>query len=87
MKMTREEVLKTIETFISGTGGKWDWDDFISIRLQNAELDTVRKRCFSVRDEFPNMDPHEYCNEEGMKVLRDLAGALRTSSKGLAKPI
>ena len=77
MKMTREEVAKTIEDFVNGTGGKWDWDDFISIRLQDAELDEVRKKCFSVRDEFPPSDDRQYCSEAGMQVLRDLAVTLR----------
>jgi hypothetical protein len=56
MKMTREQVAKTIEDFVNGTSGKWDWDDFISIRLQDAELDAIRKKCVSVRDEFPPSD-------------------------------
>ena len=77
MKMTREEVAKTIEDFVNGTGGKWDWDDFISIRLQDAELDAVRKKCFSVRDEFPPADDRQYCSEAGMQVLRDLVVTLR----------
>jgi hypothetical protein len=78
MKMTREEVAKTIENFVNGTGGKWDWDDFVSIRLQDAEVDEVRKKCVAVRDEFPPSDPHQYCSEAGMKVLADLAASLRT---------
>ncbi len=79
MKMTREEIAKTIEGFVNGTGGKWDWDDFLAIRLQDAELDEVRKKCFSVRDEFPSSDDRQYCSEAGMQVLRDLAATLRGS--------
>ena len=77
MKRTREEVAKTIEDFVNGTGGKWDWDDFISIRLQDAELDAVRKKCVSVRDEFPPSADRQYCSDAGMQVLRDLAATLR----------
>ena len=77
MKMTREEVAKTIEDFVNGTGGKWDWDDFTAMRLDNAELDTVRHKCFSVRDEFPSTNPQQYCSDAGMQVLRDLATSLR----------
>ena len=77
MKMTREEVAKTIENFVNGTGGKWDWDEFVAIRLQDAELDEVRKKCVSVREEFPPSDPHQYCSEAGMKVLRDILATLR----------
>ncbi len=77
MKMTRKEVAKTIEDFVNGTGGKWDWDDFVSIRLQDSELDAIRQKCVSVRDEFPPSDTRDYCSEAGMQVLRDLLATLR----------
>jgi hypothetical protein len=77
MKMTREEIAKTIEGFVNRTDGKWDWDDFLAIRLQDAELDEVRKKCVSVRDEFPPSDDRQYCSEAGMQVLRDLVVTLR----------
>ena len=77
MKMTREEVAKTIENFVNGTGGKWDWDDFTAMRLDDPELDAVRHKCFSVRDEFPSTDSQQYCSATGMQVLRDLANTLR----------
>ncbi|HJX26217.1 MAG TPA: hypothetical protein VJ252_08685 [Chthoniobacterales bacterium] len=75
--MTREEVAKIIEDFVSGTGGKWDWDDFTAMRLDDPELDAVRHQCFSVRDEFSSTNPHQYCSDAGMQVLRDLATSLR----------
>ena len=31
-KTTKEEVAKAIENFVDGTGGAWDWDDFIPVR-------------------------------------------------------
>jgi hypothetical protein len=77
MKMTREQVAKTIEDFVNGTGGKWDWDDFTAMRLDDPELDAVRHKCFTVRDQFPPTNPQQYCSEAGMQVLRDLAASLR----------
>ena len=72
MKMTRDEVAKTIENFVNGTGGTWDWDDFLSIRLQDAELDAIRKKCASVRDEFPPPSgDRQYCSDAGTQVLRE----------------
>jgi hypothetical protein len=77
MKMTREEVAKTIENFVNGTGGKWDWDDFTAMRLDDPELDAVRHKCFSVRDQFPPIDPHQYCSDAGIQALRELVISLR----------
>jgi hypothetical protein len=77
MKMTREEVAKTIENFVSGTGGKWDWDDFTAMRLDDPKLDAVRHKCFSVRDQFPPTGPHQYCSDAGIQALRELVISLR----------
>ena len=38
IKMTKDQVHE-IETFLAGSGGAWDWDDFISIRLDDPELE------------------------------------------------
>ena len=77
VQLSRLEVADIIERFLLCTGGKWDWDDFVSIRLQDPALDEVRKKCVSVREEFPPSDLHQYCSEAGMKALRDLLATLR----------
>jgi hypothetical protein len=76
--MTREEIAKTIEGFVNGTGSQWDWDDFTSIRLKDPELEAIRERCISIRDEFPPSDPHAYCSEAGLEVMRRLVADLRS---------
>jgi len=75
--MTSEEVAKTIEAFVNGTGRQWDWDDFTSIRLKDPELEKIRQRCVSIPDEFPPSTRSEYCNASGLQVMRDLAQSLR----------
>jgi len=74
MKRTREEVANTIEGFVNGTGKQWDWDGFTSIRLDDPELEAIRQRCISVRDEFP---PDKASSPAGVEVMRKLAGELR----------
>lgn len=77
MKRTSEEVAKTIEGFVDGTGRQWDWDGFTSIRIDDPELEAIRQRCIAVRDEFPPAKAGDYCSPGGMEVMRRLAGELR----------
>ena len=51
MKDRRQQasyVAETIATFIDGTGGTWDWDDFTSSRLSDPTLDGIRRRALAV---------------------------------------
>jgi hypothetical protein len=78
-KTTREDVARSIENFVNGRGGPWDWDDFISCRIADVELDAIRIRCLRIQSEYPG-NLGQWCNEHGIDVLRDLAKQLR--SKG-----
>ena len=77
MKRTREQVANTIEGFANGTGNQWDWDGFTSIRIDDAELEKIRQRCLSVRDEFPPEKPSDYCSPAGMQAMLKMAEELR----------
>ena len=81
MKRTRQEVAETIEAFVNGTGRQWDWDGFISIRLDDPDLEAIRQKCIAVRDEYPPSKPTDYCSEAGMEVMRGLAQSLGASTK------
>ena len=37
-----DEVAGFIRDFIKGTGGEWDWDDFICVPIKAPELDSIR---------------------------------------------
>jgi hypothetical protein len=80
MKRTREEVAKTIEEFINGTGRQWDWDGFTSIRLDDPELEAIRQKCVALPAEFPPTARGAYCSDAGLQVMRDLAKDLRSSA-------
>jgi hypothetical protein len=43
------EVAGFIRDFIEGTGGEWDWDDFICVPIKAPELDSIRRRSFHGR--------------------------------------
>jgi hypothetical protein len=76
-KVTREEVAKTIENFIDGSGRPWDWDDFISVQIANEELEAIRIECLRTQSQYPG-GPNQWCNEEGLEVLRSLAKQIRS---------
>jgi hypothetical protein len=85
MKRTREEVANTIDGFANGTGRQWDWDGFTSIRIDDPDLEAVRQKCLSVRDEYPPAKPADYCSEAGMEVMRKLATELRAGAPQTAR--
>jgi hypothetical protein len=71
------EVADLLEGFLDGTSGSWDWDDFISVPIEDDRLETVRKRCAELSFEFPTHRPGYYCGEEGFEVIRNYIRTLR----------
>lgn len=47
MRRTRAEVIDILESALA-TGGDERYDDFISIRIDEPELESIRLRCFDV---------------------------------------
>jgi len=74
---TASEVADIIERFIEGKGSDWEWDDFISLSIQDPTLDKIRVRCLQLDKEFPPAGPSQYTNENGLKVLREYVRQLR----------
>lgn len=68
-----------IEAFLDGTGGKWDWDDLCSIKIEDPELDHVRDLCSSACFTFPPTEKGHYCSAAGHEYLRQLVRELRLS--------
>ena len=63
-----EAATSTIEAFLDGTIGPWDWDDFTSIKQTDLFLESVRLRCPSVYEEYAAEKEH-YCNSDGFQIL------------------
>lgn len=55
MKRTPEEVAAYLRDFIGGSGDERDWDEFVSIRITDPRLDSIRKRA----SQFPDVRKHE----------------------------
>lgn len=77
-KITKGEVAKTIENFVNGIGGPWDWDDFISVQIANQELESIRIACLRTHSQHPG-GPNQWCNKKGLELLRNLAKQIRSS--------
>lgn len=77
---TPEEVATYIENFVNGTGGDWDWDDFVSCPITDDELDAIRSNCSQLEGDYPSCGKG-WCNEEGLQVMLALAKNLREKSR------
>jgi hypothetical protein len=78
-----EDAASTIEAFLNGTIGPWNWDDFTSIKQTDPVLESVRLRCSSVYAEYPATEKGHYCNSDGFQLLRELAQSVRTKRKSI----
>ena len=47
-----EEVVRYLRDFIDGTGEDWDWDDFVSIQIEDPRLEDIRRRSSA----YPDID-------------------------------
>ena len=71
----------TIEAFVNGTGNQWAWDGFTSIRLDDPELEAIRKNVVDLPLEFPPDNPTDYCSTAGMEKMREMVAELRGAKK------
>lgn len=78
---TEAAIAALIEGFANGTGGRWDWDYFISTHFENERVNWAQKECFKVEEEFPRTGGVGWCNEKGRDRLRAIASELRASIK------
>lgn len=74
----RQEVAQILENFVEGTGGPWDWDDFISIaNVEDERLKHIQRHVNLLSEEFPSEKQGHYCNEQGLDVIRRYIAELR----------
>jgi hypothetical protein len=77
-KLARLEIATILENFLEGTGGRWEWDDLISVGdVADERLRQIQQHVNLLSDEFPPEKPGEYCNEQGREVIRRYIADLR----------
>jgi len=73
------EVAQILENFLEGTGGPWDWDDFISVGdVADERLRQIQQHVNLLSEEFPPEKPGEFCNQQGRDVIRSYIVELRS---------
>jgi hypothetical protein len=78
--LTREQVAVTIQNFLDGSGGQWDWDDFLSFQIADPRLEEIRERCNGLSEEFPATEAGHYCGPGGVELMRRFISELRQES-------
>jgi hypothetical protein len=73
------ELANLIKSFLDGSCGEWDWDDFTSVKQSNPDIEKIRQRLVNIRDEYPPVKPTEYCNEVGMQEMLAIANQLKST--------
>ena len=63
--------------FVEGTGGRWDWEDFISNPIQDDRLEEIRDRCTHLDDEFPPDPNHKFTGAGGVEVIKQFIDELK----------
>ncbi len=68
--------MRYLPSFLNGTEGPWDYDDFVSVSIRDPVLDSMRKRVLAVDtgDEYPPR------TEAGKKIIQQLLNGLSTAS-------
>jgi hypothetical protein len=70
-KLTSTEVRQILISFLDGSGGQWEWDDFTSTPIADSALDRIRERCAGLWEEFPPDRPNEYCSDAGVDIIQE----------------
>jgi hypothetical protein len=78
----RKYTIETIRNFLDGTGGKWDWDNFISLPLGYPGLEEVQRFCNELSETHPPVKKSgAYCSEDGFRELRALLEGLESNRR------
>ena len=79
--MAYTEVADTLDAFVEGTGGPWDWDGYLSTFFADPYLAHVQQRMTHLSDEFPaERGQGGYCNADGIQVILGYVTELRNKA-------
>jgi hypothetical protein len=79
--MNRLEVARTLERFVEGRGGAWEWDDFLATAFPNdSYLSEIQARMSVLNIEFPPDQMGHYCSAQGIQVIVECVKELRSGN-------
>jgi hypothetical protein len=79
--VNKRELANLIKSFLNGTCGNWDWDDFTSVKQRDVAVEKIRQEILDFPDIYPAQVPTEWCNEEGRKALLAIAEAISSEKQ------
>ena len=78
-KLSYQQVAQILEDFLEGKGKPLAWDGFtLGMSFADKYLEEIRVRCAGLSQEFPPDNPHHYCSEQGLSVIRDYVRRLKS---------
>ena len=75
--LTRSQVADIIQTFIDGSGDEDNWNRFINVQMKNRQLEEIRRRCVTLKQQFSPTAESKRVGPEGYKLMRQIAIDLR----------
>ena len=83
--MTKHDIANLIERFVSNNCDIWEWDDFISIKQANPEIEKIRLYCADIINIYPSLCHKYYCSQEGIQKLKEYAILIKHNCLRLVK--
>jgi hypothetical protein len=75
----RRFVASTLQAFLDGTGGAWDFDDLIHEKFSDDLARAAVKAAGNMPLEHPSDHPQSYCSPEGAQKIQMLVDELKAS--------
>ena len=65
-----KDALATVQRFLDGTDGTWEWDDFLSVPAVDPKVKELQDFCCRLPVDYPPQRQIDFCNHEGLDALR-----------------
>ena len=76
--MDKDEIADLINRFIADDVVPYEWDDFISTKMNDTYFESIRERCAGIQYKYPGKTAKEYCNASGVIELRKIFNELKS---------
>jgi hypothetical protein len=76
-----DQAADLIERFLTGRVGRYEWDDFISIRQKDPKLAAITLQIMEIERRFRRQKATEWCTPDGLTALAELARTLRCKAQ------
>jgi len=76
----REKSARIILSFLDGSCGPYDWDDFVSPNRTDPQFRQITNYCIDSQSLYPALEENEWCNDQGANALRHLVSLLNSTT-------